>query len=81
MSVTQNIIDALKNQGAIPDLAQLNLISRLVDLKIYKSNPLTKLFIKQKTLVINIKSSAYLNFSKNMLCLLRNFLLYINGKQ
>jgi cell division protein ZapE len=54
MSVTQNIIDALKNQGAIPDLAQLNLINRLVDLKIYKSNPLTKLFIKQKNYGIYI---------------------------
>ena len=37
MSATQNIIDALKNQGANPDLAQLNLIQKLVNLKIHKS--------------------------------------------
>ena len=47
MSATQNIIDALKNQGANPDLAQLNLIQKLVNLKIYKSFSLSKMFSKQ----------------------------------
>ena len=47
MSATQNIIDALKNQGANPDLAQLTLIQKLVDLKIYKRFSLSTLFSKQ----------------------------------
>ena len=48
MSVSQNIIVTLKNQGANPDLAQLKLINKLVDLKIYKNFYISKLFSKRK---------------------------------
>jgi len=34
MSINQNIIDSLKNQGANPDLAQVALIKELCDIKI-----------------------------------------------
>ncbi len=48
MSVSQNIIVTLKNQGANPDLAQVKLINKLVDLKIYKNFYISKLFSKRK---------------------------------
>ena len=36
MSITQNIIDALKNQEINPDSAQLDLIKKLANLKFKK---------------------------------------------
>ena len=46
MSINQNIIDSLKNQGTNPDLAQVALIKELCDIKINDTFFITKLFSK-----------------------------------
>jgi cell division protein ZapE len=47
MSITQNIIDELKNQGAEPDLNQIKLINALSDIKFFKKFSLNKFFLKE----------------------------------
>ena len=47
MSITQNIIDELKNQGAEPDLNQIKLINVLSDIKFFKKFSLNKFFLKE----------------------------------
>ncbi len=47
MSITQNIIDELKNQGAVPDLNQIKLINALSDIKFFKKFSLNKFFLKE----------------------------------
>ena len=54
MSVEQNIIDALKNQGTNPDLAQIDLIKELCDIQIKKNYRILKIFSKQKNLGLYI---------------------------
>ena len=44
MSITQNIIDELKNQGAEPDLNQIKLINVLSDIKFFKKFSLNRFF-------------------------------------
>ena len=48
MSIYQNIIDGLKNQGANPDLAQVTLIKKLCDIKIRDTFFIPKFSIKSK---------------------------------
>ena len=47
MSITQNIIDELKNQGAEPDLNQIKLINALSDIKFFKKFSLNRFFLKE----------------------------------
>ena len=47
MSITQNIIDELKNQGAEPDLNQIKLINALSDIKFFKKFSLNRFFLKK----------------------------------
>ena len=54
MSISQNIIDNLKNQGANPDLYQLNLINELCGIKLYKKFSINKIFFKDNNLGIYI---------------------------
>ena len=54
MSLEQNIIDALKNQGTNPDLAQIGLIKKLCDVEIKKNFRILKIFSKQKNLGLYI---------------------------
>ena len=54
MSVEQNIIDTLKNQGTNPDLAQIGLIKKLCDLKIKKNFLRLKIFPKRNNLGLYI---------------------------
>ena len=46
MSKVKNIIDTLKNQGANPDLSQINLIEKLCDMNISKKSTFKKIFSK-----------------------------------
>ena len=48
MSINQNIIDGLKNQGANPDLAQIALIKELCDIKISDTFFIPKFSTKSK---------------------------------
>ena len=48
MSIYQNIIDGLKNQGANPDLAQIALIKELCDIKISDTFFIPKFSTKSK---------------------------------
>ena len=48
MSNVKNIIDALKNQGANPDLSQINLIEKLCKMNISKKFSFKKVFLKKK---------------------------------
>ena len=48
MSINQNIIDSLKNQGANPDLAQVALIKELCDIKIRDTFFIPKFSTKSK---------------------------------
>lgn len=54
MSVEQNIIDALKNQGTNPDLAQIDLIKKLCEMQSRKNFLSLKIFSKQKNLGLYI---------------------------
>ena len=49
MSINQNIIDSLKNQGTNPDIAQVALIKELCGIKIKDTFFITKLFSKNNT--------------------------------
>ena len=46
MPIAKNIIDALKNQGAKPDLFQINLIDELCNMNISKKSSFKKIFFK-----------------------------------
>tara|TARA_B100001027_G_scaffold129960_1_gene89892 strand:+ start:100 stop:1149 length:1050 start_codon:yes stop_codon:yes gene_type:complete len=46
MSNVKNIIDTLKNQGANPDLSQINLIEKLCKMNISKKSSFKKIFTK-----------------------------------
>ena len=50
MSNVKNIIDALKNQGANPDLSQINLIEKLCKMNISKKFSFKKVFSKDNLL-------------------------------
>ena len=54
MSIEQNIIDALKNQGTNPDLAQIDLIKKLCETESRKNFLSLKFFSKQKNLGLYI---------------------------
>ena len=50
MSNVKNIIDTLKNQGANPDLSQINLIEKLCKMNISKKSKFKKMFSKDNLL-------------------------------
>ena len=50
MSKVKNIIDTLKNQGANPDLSQINLIEKLCKMNISKKFSFKKVFSKDNLL-------------------------------
>ena len=50
MSNVKNIIDTLKNQGANPDLSQINLIEKLCKMNISKKFSFKKVFSKDNLL-------------------------------
>ena len=51
MSITQNIIDKLKNQGVEPDLNQIKLVNALSDVKFYSNFSLKRFFLKDNHLL------------------------------
>ncbi len=54
MSITQNIIDKLKNQGVEPDLNQIKLVNALSDIKFYSNFSLKRFFLKESSFGIYI---------------------------